>query len=393
MNPSPVIDEALAARLPLPVAQLYRAAHNTLDPFIRHQASYYIWEASIKLLAAAALSEHLRRPTSPPPSLDFGSRAALPLLGQWGSVARTLVATLAEGRDPGFEQTAELLFRRPLRQGPRALELDQQLRQQLAPDSAGRGSTNLAELFERLVSYRNRVIGHGAICNHPPAHYERVGAALLGGLTEILGSLRPAAGRCIVHIAEVRKRPDGWEVVSFALTGEVPHILSPWCRPKQEGGVMPDVGRLYLTPESEAPPDPASLVPLHPLLRYDAETREVLFLNAGRGKQRLEYLNYNDGRTVEQQDDDGSFPRLLASVTGRPVEDLTPDEPAPAPPAPRRPAPASGTRQRGKGTKRKCKGGTPAAARRGRRHSRNRVRTSGIGANRASRLERASSRP
>ena len=54
------VDEDLLRRLPLPLAQLYRRAHNAKSPQDRHQSAFYLWEAALKLLAPA--------PSPPTPS-------------------------------------------------------------------------------------------------------------------------------------------------------------------------------------------------------------------------------------------------------------------------------------------------------------------------------------
>jgi hypothetical protein len=57
---------------------------------------------------------------------------------------------------------------------------------------------------------------------------------------------------------------------------------------------------------------------LHPLLVYDAEADEVLFLNARRGKERVEYLSYTSGRVVERADLAGEQRELLRRVLDLP---------------------------------------------------------------------------
>ena len=52
------MDEDLARRLPFPLAQLYRRAHNAKTALERHQAAYYLWEAGLKLLGSVALVEY-----------------------------------------------------------------------------------------------------------------------------------------------------------------------------------------------------------------------------------------------------------------------------------------------------------------------------------------------
>src|SRR5262245_53062934 len=59
-------DEDLIRRLPLPLAQLYRRAHNAKTPLERHLTAFYLWEASLKLLGAVALVEYAAQPTDDP---------------------------------------------------------------------------------------------------------------------------------------------------------------------------------------------------------------------------------------------------------------------------------------------------------------------------------------
>ncbi len=58
---------------------------------------------------------------------------------------------------------------------------------------------------------------------------------------------------------------------------------------------------------------------LHPLLIHDAEMEETLFLNARRGKQRIEYLGYNSGRTVDRAEWLGDQRALMTRVLNLPV--------------------------------------------------------------------------
>ena len=69
MGRTPMSDRALQAddllpRLPLPLAQLYRRAHNAKTPRDAHDFAFYLWEAALKLLAAGAAATY--RPDDPP---------------------------------------------------------------------------------------------------------------------------------------------------------------------------------------------------------------------------------------------------------------------------------------------------------------------------------------
>ena len=55
-------DDTLVQRLPLPLAQLYRRAHNAKTALERHNTAFYCWEAGLKLLGAVAVVEYAERP-------------------------------------------------------------------------------------------------------------------------------------------------------------------------------------------------------------------------------------------------------------------------------------------------------------------------------------------
>ena len=61
MSKGLLCDEDLIRRLPLPLAKLYRRAHNAKTPLDRHQAAYYLWEASLKLLGSVAIIAYAER--------------------------------------------------------------------------------------------------------------------------------------------------------------------------------------------------------------------------------------------------------------------------------------------------------------------------------------------
>ena len=61
MSTKPSCDEDLIRRLPLPLARLYRRAHNAKTPLAQHLTAFYLWEAALKLfgsLAIVSYAEH-----------------------------------------------------------------------------------------------------------------------------------------------------------------------------------------------------------------------------------------------------------------------------------------------------------------------------------------------
>jgi hypothetical protein len=100
MIPLPILDEELLHRLPLPLAQLYGRAGNAKTPLDRHLAAYYLWEASLKLLASVAVVEYARLGSHDPKLVECLTSLARPSLGHWWEYARRLLPALADA-DPG----------------------------------------------------------------------------------------------------------------------------------------------------------------------------------------------------------------------------------------------------------------------------------------------------
>src|SRR3954454_17709373 len=80
------------ARLPLPLAQLYSRAYNAKDPRGRHDNTFYLFEALVKLAAATAVAAYLHEVQQGAPRVAALDRLlvhlALPSLGQWVGMLR-----------------------------------------------------------------------------------------------------------------------------------------------------------------------------------------------------------------------------------------------------------------------------------------------------------------
>src|SRR5438874_11684999 len=87
-------------RLPLPLAQLYSRAYNAKDARGRHDNSFYLCEALVKLAAAPAVAAYLdevERGAARVPALDrLLAQLALPSLGQWLAMLRELARHFGE---------------------------------------------------------------------------------------------------------------------------------------------------------------------------------------------------------------------------------------------------------------------------------------------------------
>ncbi len=344
--PEPVpADDDLLRRLPLPLAQLHRRALNAKTPLDLHQAAYYLWEAALKLLGSAAVVAYAEHANPDPELADRLKNLARPALGHWWEFVRRLLPILADGGDPGFAAARDLVLGRRRDDLPRAAGLDALLEGLATGREGARAAVRLSELFDRLVQYRNRVPGHGAVGMHPPSHYQRYGLALRAGAAEVLARLDVLAGRCLVYVPDVRRQPSGrWLVERYELRGEVARRLESLDLPESgaAAGLLPD--RLYL--EAAGSGAALGLRPLHPLAVYDAEGGRLLFLNARRGGQRAEYLCYTTGAVSERDDAGGERRALLARVLGVLVDAALEEQwatrsQAEEPTAPREPEPTA----------------------------------------------------
>src|SRR5438093_4060108 len=104
------LDEALARRLPLQLAQQYRRAHNAKTPQERHLAAYYLWEVSLKLLGSVAIVEYDRLDRHDEALGECLKNLMRPALGHWREFARRLVPVLADHGVPGFDAVREVLL-------------------------------------------------------------------------------------------------------------------------------------------------------------------------------------------------------------------------------------------------------------------------------------------
>src|ERR1700733_4844819 len=99
MSSKPACDEDLMRRLPLPLAQLYRRAHNATTPLEQHLTAYYLWEASLKLLGSVAVVEYASLRDHDAELLERLKSLARPAVGHWWEFVRRLVPLLADRSD------------------------------------------------------------------------------------------------------------------------------------------------------------------------------------------------------------------------------------------------------------------------------------------------------
>ncbi len=320
-------DEELLRRLPLPLAQLYRRAHNAKTELERHLAAFYLWEAALKLLASAALVEYAAIAKQESPLAEEQQKTienlARPSLGHWWEFVRLLVPKLAERGDEPFRVIRDLLLGRAKDDMPRAAGLDAALRETLTGQKSSRATVQLTELFHRLVQLRNEELGHGAAGQRSRDFYDRMGSAMLAGVAEIFARVDVRAGRRLVYVAEVRRQATGgWLIERYELVGESARRLESLEAPEAATAAsLPRPARVYLESATTAAEPPLFLLCCILLLTFDADRGEVLFFNKfDRSGQKLTYLCYTTSGTSKLADPEGEHRQLMARVLGQPID-------------------------------------------------------------------------
>ena len=315
-------DNELVQRLPLPLAQLYRRAHNAKTSLERHQSSYYLWEAALKLLGCVAVIEYVELGDDDAMLAERLRNLARPAIGHWWEFVRRLVPVLGAAGDEHFDETNRILLGRTRDDVPRAAALDAALCEVLEGKRVSRTTVRLCDLWNRLVQYRNHEIGHGAAGQKDDEYYERMSRTMLLGVADMLGKLDVLAGRRMTYVADVRRQKSGsWLIDRYELIGETARRIEPLEFPETATSRLPRPDTVHL--ESVAAESSASapvLRSLQPLLFYDAERSEVFFLNGRRGKSKADYLCYGSGMG-KRDGIDADHRALLARALGTEVDE------------------------------------------------------------------------
>src|SRR5262245_19191882 len=99
-------------RLPLPLTQLHRRAHNARTALERHLTAFYLWETALRLPGATAVVEYVRHPDPDPRLAERLTILARPALEHWWEFVRRLVPVLADRGAAGFGAVRDLVLGR-----------------------------------------------------------------------------------------------------------------------------------------------------------------------------------------------------------------------------------------------------------------------------------------
>src|SRR5262249_2368012 len=129
----------------------------------------------------------------------------------------------------------------------RAAGLDAALVEALEGRGGARSTVRLTELFDRLVRYRNREIGHGAAGLRSVDFYDSMSRVLLAGAAQVLGRVDVLAGRRLVYVGEVRRQASGdWLVERYTLIGESAKRIESLVLPEADTSRLPRPERVYI---------------------------------------------------------------------------------------------------------------------------------------------------
>jgi serine/threonine protein kinase/tetratricopeptide (TPR) repeat protein len=313
-------------RLPLPLAQLYSRSHNAKDARGRHDNTFYLFEALVKLTAAPAVAAYLQDIAADGPRSPAVDRLlvhlALPSLGQWLAMTRELARYFGQRPDAAAHPLGHLWeqLNRPRPELTALVALYRRIKN--GPDGApgGDAACSVLQVLEALVQYRNGVFGHGA--GRFDTFYEReMGPLLFPAANEVLAEgvldgLGPSGSR-LVYLTEVRTVAEGRAEVSLReLVGLQGERQAPLALTAAQAATVAPNRVAVLWPGR---PEPLRLDPL--LLYRESElAEEVLFLNRDRNGKQAEYLSYTTGRTERDQAAAPALAELLRRLTGRSVD-------------------------------------------------------------------------
>jgi serine/threonine protein kinase len=293
MEPFPRIDDGLVSRLPLPLAQLCLRAQDAKTPAEQLLNSFYLWEATLRLVGSVVLLEFAGRDEPLPTIAKQIAPFAQPTLANCWNWVSQLVPWVPESEAARFRPLRQAFFGPPTADWPRAAALAELLREVIEGRRSPRAALSLMELVELLLVFRRQEIG--AQSQRSPEFLTRMAAALLAAFAEVFGRIDPLGSAQLLYCGGVRP------LAQETLIDDVPPLMS----------LVGD----KVTPFVSSSPLPASLwkltgrvigrrpsetfFDLSPLVTY-RHVGEFFFLQAV-NKQALEFLSYTSGTTANLQ--------------------------------------------------------------------------------------------
>jgi eukaryotic-like serine/threonine-protein kinase len=324
MNNLIILDEELCKRLPLPLAQLYRRAHTAKTELEQHHVAYYLWEATLKLLAAVVVLEYANSSQQRSDHVALIKNLVRPQSRDWCRILRELLPIVAHS-DATLHRTHAILVCEIEGELPRCAELDVALREAAPNDPAAKPSVTLLDLFDRLVEYRKSVFKTELFVSQSTGHHERIGGTLLASIGEWLPRVDVLAGQELMFVSDVTAQGTGrWLVQRYALTGDIARRIRP-LEVTGSAQVLPRSGSVYLDGALHAQQmsdtgSLASLRLLHPLVLFDVGLDQVFFLGSRAEGEATEYLCYTTGQILDPKPLEPDLRELLGLLMHKTVD-------------------------------------------------------------------------
>lgn len=324
--------------LQLPVAQVVRRALTERNPAARHQLAFASTEVFIRMASTAriafAVGHHPAADAAIVEQLDQLPRASL---GHWVGFLRTL-STARENRTSPSQGDAfsnhDQALRHPLSEHSPAFHFLQRCVEEsiLSKEAATQGHrTGLLGFFECLVTYRNRVIGHGG--PRFPGFYQEFADLLLEAVNQI--STNPAVlggydlAICRWNIDSTGSNPRMcWQILRGLASLPATALGTSVEAPLPDQHPVPE--RLYLIGDSNP-------IPLFPLMVFgsdDSGHEHVRFFNratirhtAESGRHvasRSEYLDFATGASVTDPGTNEAVAHWFDRLTGTATSEADP---------------------------------------------------------------------
>jgi hypothetical protein len=246
--------ENIRLHYPLPIAKLYESMRLEPEPQLRVQKQIHLFESFTQYLALIGLATYLHNSLADEQVDAIRAKLGRPSLGHWFGLLREVTRVL---------RAHELLSVIPdlnieHKEDP-VVEAGQRVAQILGTRS-GFTKIKLEKFFERMVEFRNKKFGHGALS---AAEARQVNEPLEIALTLCLQNISVLQQQHLLHIARVE-----WQDPHFAYTGTNLNAgvsLEPF-RLDGQTPITPD--RVYLYHPAEG-----SFIPLSPFFAFNNDTR------------------------------------------------------------------------------------------------------------------------
>ncbi len=314
-------------RLPLPLAQLYSRAHNAKSARDRHDLTYFLFEAAVRMAVAPLVLTYLNEIEHGQPRSAIVERGLLhlsrPSAGHWIGLLRELSRYFGERVDAATHPLGHLWKQLSVARSDLEGGLNLYRRIKHGPDGpvANDTSMSLLGLLDALVPYRNKIIGHGGV--RDAEFYEsQIGPLLFPAANDLLSEnvfdlLGPPGSR-LVSITEIRMIDKGRFEIGLR---EVMGLQGERCPPL----IVSDADRSNLAPNTLAVHWPGRAIPLRldPLLQYrESElSDEMWFLNSIPSGRYIEYLNYANSKTEQNRALMADMATLLSRISGRTIDE------------------------------------------------------------------------